>query len=133
DRDGILQYLRTNPRATSHFSAMQTLANADPEAVIDLLDIVPVAYKATIANMAIRELAVVDAVRALAMIDRVATGTDRDALIASLASFYGEQRPEAAVAWLHSLESPLRVIQLNVLRGIARTDPNLAVTLALED
>jgi hypothetical protein len=80
----------------------------------------------------VQVLAERDPVAAMALLDSIPP-QDRDRVLQAIASNYGRQNPEMAMAWARSLSPPSQAALSSVLQGIAAVDMDRAIDLIIAE
>jgi hypothetical protein len=135
DPEGAFAMLETaEPRLLSMSSqAFGVLARYDSDRLLAMVDeLLPVA-RTSARRAVMQSLAERDPEAALAMLDTMPPGQDREQMLATIAQTYGRQNPELAMAWVRSLAPPSQSALQSVLQGIAAVDTNRAIDLFLEE
>lgn len=111
----------------------QTLAAADAERTVDLIETLPPAMRGSAQSQALRSLAEQDLAAALTQLESLPPGRDREGAVQAIAAIYGRQDPEGALAWANSLDGAPQTAVAMVMQGIADTDPSLAYDLVVRE
>lgn len=103
----------------------------DPAEALELARELPGEAGRMARTFAIQNLAATDPLAAVARIEQLPPGPERDQLLSVAAAGYARVDPEAALAWAQSLRPPQPNALLTVLSAVARTDPDRALDIAL--
>jgi hypothetical protein len=131
DPESVFAYIDTleKRRVPAAGLAFAALAAHDPERLLAIAHELPWRVAAAARTPAIEALAVKDFAAALAQIDAVSPGPQRDTIYAAAATAYGEHDPEAAWRWAETVDS-VRATS-GVLRGMEKVEPGRAVNLVI--
>jgi hypothetical protein len=112
----------------------QALAAGNASRLYSLLDTLPTPIRTTAQRAAMEGLAAADPVSAIAMLNSIPAGPERDRMTQTIAQTYARLNPELAIAWAHSLPpAEVQGAMMGVLSGIATTDPVRAVDLLVAE
>jgi hypothetical protein len=134
DAAGTLDYLSgLDPDVLTQVvlsGGMRELSRADPRRALDLAARLTDDARFALQQDALRQLAEDDALAALRYVQGLSAGRDSQQLRQVVAVFYGEQHPDAALAWARAIEGQPGLMAA-VLNGIAMTDADRAFALAV--
>ena len=135
DPDGVFALIRTgtvigDPALLG--SVLMSLASADPQAVLELAERMPIGTRAMAQMTAFRVLAERDLNAALAMLDALPRNRDRDQILSAVGQVFAQQDPDGALEWVRSLRPPSMNAVLSVVNGLASVDSERAVDLLLD-
>jgi hypothetical protein len=150
----LVRYGEVDPTAAMHLATelsadlrivipiYQSLARSDPESALRNVGVwaerlqsgfesIPVPTSQLLLQSALQELARQDPVRAVAYVDSLPAGPERQQLLGIVARGYGRSDPEAALAWAQGGHGADSNLLYSVLGGIAELDARRAVDAAL--
>lgn len=129
DPAGLLAYLESAPpRSVPNIAGtIRTIVAGDPEEVLGRLERYPSTYRRALQSAALRALAETDPQAALARLGDLPRGSDRDALVGTVAETLGRQDPTAAIAWAAALQPPSQQAVNGAIAGMAAVDLNRAI------
>jgi len=132
DLSGYLAYFESAASEWTSISSggdMQLLLAVNPEAVIRVAErMQPSPGQITLAS-AFGALAETDPLAAIARVETLPAGSDRNQVLQSIATSYARRDADAALAWAQSLEPPSPDAVINVATVIAETDVGRALDL----
>jgi hypothetical protein len=133
DPSAVLAYLEAAPPSEipSSTAVFTAIAASDPERLLAMLDRLPQAFRTVAQRTALQALAERNPQLALAQLETLPPGQDRNNALQAVAQAYGRQNPEAALAWAKAQMPPTREAMSGVMRGIAEVDFDLALDLVL--
>ena len=111
---------------------LEILLASDPESVFEIasrFDPPRNSPAGALRADAVRALVERDPQSALARLEPMPQGFDRDALLRAAGDAYARLDPDAAIAWVRSLDPPVRVAEQGVIAAIAEKDFDRAYTL----
>jgi hypothetical protein len=115
-------------------AAIRQLAKTNPMRALEFADGLEGVTREIALRTTIQEWGSEDPYGAIALLDRLMPGRDRDVLLQAIGEELGRQDPDLALAWFDSLEgSPPPGLYGSLLRGIAHNQPQRAFELALLD
>jgi hypothetical protein len=106
-------------------------ALVDPRKVLELAGELSGDAGRTARSFALQNYASTDPLAALARVEQLPPGGERDQLMGVVAAGYARVDPEGALAWAQSLQPPPANVLFAVLSSLARTDPDRALDIAL--
>lgn len=121
DPAAVLAYLESSPPNTLRGAAetVQVLASVDPVRMLAIAERMPPDLRLGARSAALVAMAERDVSAALARLDSVPAGRDRDSLLRPIAATYARQNADAALAWAKSLSPPSQTAVSGVIEGIA--------------
>lgn len=125
----VLAYLEAAPssdvpNSTELFAA---IAVGDPEPLLERLERFPPDTRLTARRAALEALAEHDPLAALARVEELPSGRDRENLLQTVTETYGRQDPTAALAWALSRQPPSQSALNGAVAGVASVDLNAAI------
>ncbi len=112
---------------------LRTIAAADPQRMLALAEEFPPQLRHATQSAALTALAETDVHAALAHMEGIAPGRDREQLMASIGAAYAQQDAGAALAWAHSQDPPSQQAVNGVVAGIAARRFNDALDIVLAE
>jgi hypothetical protein len=136
DPDAVYEWLQLADisELPESVSVYQALAGGEPDRLFDVLESLPPAIQANARRAAMQALAEIDPIAALAQLETMPPGQDRDTLLSAIGEAYGRRNPDLALAWVRSLPpAQSQATMRNVLRGIIAVDPERGVDIILAE
>ena len=135
DPDRVFEYLEALDPALMAASggAFAALARSDSDRLLDLSAGFPPVARNEAERTAMQVLAEQDPVAALAMLEQMPPGQDRENMLQTIGRAYGQRNPDVALAWAKSLNPPSEAALRSVLQGIAAADVNRAIELFIAE
>lgn len=129
DPEAMFAWLLQAPMAqlTTVAAAFQALANSDADRLLTIADALPLRIRTSARQAVMQTYAERDPVAALALLDTMPIGQDRETLLQAIARTYGRQNPDLALAWVETLPSVPPSVMQSLIQGIAAVDVNRAI------
>lgn len=130
-----LEYLETGGAsdAVTVAAVAQAAAAANPQRLLAMLDKLPSESRTNVRQAAARAIAARDPRQAMSFLETLPVGQERDNLVQTIAQNLARQDPDAAIAWVGSINPPPRDGMRAVIQGIAAVDFNRAVDMVLRE
>lgn len=134
DPNAVFQWLETaDPVALqASATAFQSLARNDAERLLAIVDDLPPMLRNAARSAYLQVLVERDPVAAIAELDFMAAGQEREQMMQTVAQAYAQQDPDSALAWVRTLSPPSQSAMQAVLRGIALVDVDRAIDVFVE-
>lgn len=135
DPEAVFAFLEIAEPADLSMSAdaFAALARYDSDRLLAMVEQLPPAVRTNARRAAMQSLAERDPEAALALLDTMSPGQDRDSMLSTIAQTYGRRNPEFAMAWVKTLSPPSPAAMQGVLQGIAAVDSDRAIDLFIEE
>lgn len=114
-------------------SIVTAAAAAGPERLLGLMDNLPPELRSSAQSASIRAIADRDPLAAVRLFEAMPPGSERDNAARTIAQSYARRDPDAAIAWVTSLQPPPLDAMSAVISGVAAVDFNRAVDLVLQE
>lgn len=121
--EGQEEFMRTN--------GLREVGRADPRRTLAMVDRFSASMRDSLAAFAIQSLAAAEPAAAIAYVQALPPGQQRQQLLGTVAMVYARKDPDAALAWARSVVPPQPGLIAQVLGGIGVKNPNRAVDEAL--
>lgn len=136
DPEAVFAWLETAdigdlPESTGVY---QALAREDPNRLFAVLEGLPPTVQTNAKRGAMQALAEFDPIAAIARIETMPAGQERDQLLTAVGQAYGRLYPDQALAWVRELPpAQSQNVLRSVLMGMMNTDPNRVVDIVIAD